>query len=446
MGKMGKSGKRLIIPYVGIDRIVETLNVAYKKGVKDIKISKLASLMGCGVSNISNVSSTLKLLGLVELKKQEISLTNEGMEFIRAYNSGEIEKAKKIIRKGIEQSEALKFVKSLLDTRVQLTGEEIGRALADRFGKKWKTITSYRTFGNSCASIIGFAGFGFYSAGILSLKPVKMKAETKLYAPYAGFQPIINLLNALNSFKIAKISDLAKELKVKEGGISNILPVCILLNLVEKSSAGGYRITETGRKLVNPLLQKTEMAQIFRECLINSPYIDVILSLSQADKELKYEDLGEILAYLLKKNWQPQTKKDYGKKFVTWLKAAELIEKKAPNSFRLKNSEVKEALESQKKAENQIVDAQVIYEVGRILGVLEALKPNEENRKEFEDKISVLKTLLKEHKDLDLIFEMLKKNFQLSLETKNSSVYKSNIEFVRNKVKERLGMPTNQGD
>jgi hypothetical protein len=379
-------------------------------------------------------------LGLIEVKKRVISITNDGFEFISSYISDKVEIAKKIVRKGIEQSEALKFVKSLLDTRVQLTGEEIGRAVSDRFGKKWKNVVSYRTFGNSCASILGFAGIGHYNDGILSLKSVTTKSETAFYAPEVGYQPIIRLLNALYPFERAKGSDIAKKLKAKENRIGSELAVCVTLGLVEKNVSGGYSITERGRKLVDPRLSQEIKAQIFLEGLLHSPYSELISRLTQTDKELTYDNVGESLAYDLRRDWTSLTKEIYGKKFLTWLDGAGLVEKLGPNSFRLKTKQIKDAIKAKGETKTQPVNVNEIYEIGRVLGALETVVPLEENKKDFEDRLSVLRSMFKEHGDLDLVLDLLRKNFQLSLESKNGSIYRTNIEFVRDKIKEKLGI------
>lgn len=438
---MNRVKGRIVIPYIGIDQISETLGTAYKKGTREVTLIELASLLGCSVSNINNVTPTLGLLGLANVKKGTMSITSDGMEFIRAFSSNELERAKEIIRKGIEKSEVLKFVRSLLETRVQLTGEEIGRALSDRFEKKWKSVATHRTHGNSCASIVGFAGLGFYYDGVLSLKPMTAKVETTLYAPEIGFRPIIRLLTALYPFERAKSSDLASKLKAKEGRISKELSVCVVLGLVKKDTAGGYRVTENGRRLIDPHLPREEKAQVFMECLLSSPYAEIISKLSQLDRDLTYEEIGESLAYDLRRDWTSLTKKIYGKKVITWLNAAELTEKLGPNSFRLKTVEIRETIRNKEEAKTQAVDVYKIYEVARTLGALEALAPTKENMEEFDNRISVLKSSLKEHADLELILDLLRKNFQLSTETENASIYRTNIEFVRDKVKEKLGMP-----
>ena len=156
----GGQAERIIVPYITIDRIIDVLGVVYKKQTREISFEELSLLLDSGASSINNVTPALGILGLVEVQNKIIYLTDDGLEFISAYNSGKKDVSKKIIAKGIEKSEPLRFVKALLDTRNQLSGEEIGQALSSHFSKKWKSLVSIRTFGNSCASIIAFAGYG----------------------------------------------------------------------------------------------------------------------------------------------------------------------------------------------------------------------------------------------------------------------------------------------
>ncbi|MCD6537392.1 AAA-associated domain-containing protein [Candidatus Bathyarchaeota archaeon] len=433
-------GHRILIPYVGMERVIECLKVMYRRGVREIDTKELSTILGCGLSNLNNITPTLSLLGLAEVKNGKIAITSNGMELIRALNVGEIEGAREIIRKGVEQSEALQFVRSLLEARGQLTGEEIGRALADRFGKRWKTIASYRTYGNSCASIISFAGFGIYRDGVLSLKSLTPQIKIGLYAPEIGFKSIIRLLKELYSTKKSRVPDLARKLSVKESRVSSEISVCVLLGLVSKDATGVYQITEAGSKLIDPLLPEEEKAIVFRECLLSSPYGDLILKIAEKKKELTYEDFGEGLAYFLNRNWTALTKKLYGKKFVSWLSAAGLIEKVSPNKFKFKEVELKKELAARKEYEKHI-EPSVVYEIGRILGILETITPNEEARKDFEDKVSMLKSLLKDHIDISAMLDMLKTNFQLALETGSPEIYRHNVEFVGRKIREKLGIP-----
>jgi len=441
MNKMSQLSKA-IVPYVGMERIIDTLGATYKKGTKEISLNELASLLNCSISNINNVTPTLNILELADVESGVMTLTNNGMEFIRTHSSKELEIAKGIIKKGILKNEVLKFVKSLLDTRVQVTGEEIGKAISDRFGKRWKSVMTYRAHGNSCASILSFAGFGHYYNGVLSLKPLTKKAENVLYAPEIGFRPIICLLKALYPFAKAKSSDLTKKLNRKGSRINSELSVCVILNLVEKDSVGGYSITKAGRRLIDPHLPHEERKRIFMECLMNSPYADAISKLSHIDREMTYEDVGGNLEYDLRRDWTQLTKKIYGKKFITWLNAAGLVDKIGPNKFRLKTLEIREAAEDRDE-KTEVADVSQIYEIAKNLGILETLVPEEKNKKTFEDKVSVLKSLLNKHTDLELVFELLRKNFHLSIENENNSIYKANIQYVSEKIREKLGLAMN---
>lgn len=436
-----KEMEKVTVPYVGIERVVRVLDAAIKEEAKEITITELASLLG-HPSSVRNVFPTLSLLGLAEVRKRGvIAITSNGIEFINSFKSGEMGKAREIIKKGVENSEVLKFVKALLETRVQLTGEEIGRAISDRFSKNWKNLRSYQVFGRSCASLLGFAGFGFYRNGLLSSKPITTEAEAGPYTPEVGYLPIVQSLNALYPFAKAKISDLTKKLKISERGVSKRLHVCIALNLVERDVADSFKITENGIRIIDPLLSKAQKTLVFRKCLLNSPYSKIILKISQTGKELKYEDVGESLAYFMRREWNQATKKHYGKKFVTWLTNAGLVEKIGRNRFKLlKIGEITEGIKAQELEKAQIVNTAEIYELGRLLGTLEVLTPIEENEKEFEDKISALKMLVGKRIDLELALDLLRRNFQLAVKTKNPSIYRGNIELIRNKVKEKWGM------
>lgn len=166
-----------VIPYVGIDRIAELLKAMYRSSLKEQKLEALATLMGCGISNLNNVTPSLAALGLGEVKRGVLTLTQDGLTCADAFFHDDPEKAKPIIRRNLQKSEALVFTKSLLETRSTLSGEEIGRALSDRFQKNWKNIQTIRGFGNSCATILAFAGFGYYYDNILSIQPPTIRCR-----------------------------------------------------------------------------------------------------------------------------------------------------------------------------------------------------------------------------------------------------------------------------
>jgi hypothetical protein len=428
----------MIIPYVGMDRVIDLLNILCKEKTREIEASDVAAIKGTSISNIENAIYTLKLLGFVEYQKKVILLTEQGMTFINSITSGKDDQAKQILRSVIERNEVLSFVKSLLESRSQLTGEEIGRAISERFNRKWKSLATYRNYGNSCASILGFAGIGFYQDGILSVKPLTMKAEMELYAPEVGFKPILKILRGLHSFRRARSSEIAKKLEIKKSRLGSELAICVTLGLIEKDATGSYRITNRGSALINPTLTKEEKMRTFRECLINSPYADLIEKFTVAFKEFNHQDVGEYLSFELRRDWTPMTKEIYGKKFLTWLKAAGLVKKISSNKYSVLAKEVSTLTKKAERKElREKIRSDQIFELGRMFGVLETLA--DEDRKElFENSLSVLKSMLKDHKELEVAIDMLPKNFELSLLHKDPSIYRSSINLIRQKVKEKL--------
>lgn len=430
----------IIVPYVGIDRIIEILKVMYKNGSKEKKLDEIATLLGCGVSNLNNVTPTLTVLGLGEVRKGILSLSPDGLVCADAFLHDDYEKAKVVIRKNIEKSEALKFTKSLLETRSTISGDEIGRALSERFGKNWKSIQTTRNFGNSCASIVSFAGFGHYYDGMLSMKPPTIMASTALYAPEANYKEIIDILSAMHSFERAKIGEIANKLKQKESGTSQTLSVTVALNLVERLPNSIYKITGIGRSLIDPLISDEEKQRIFRDCLLKSKYSEIIEKIAKSGKEFSVMDIGEVLSFHLQRNWSDSSKQVYGTKFGNWLSNAGLTEKSSSGKYIiLKDLLTVKTLESEKASnEKQMVNLQTIFEVARAVGSLESVILDKEDKKFFNEKLAMLKGLLSDHDDIKLTLDMLANNFEVAKTINSPAVYQSNISFVRNKIKEKL--------
>lgn len=435
--------ERVIIPYITIDRITDVLGVVYKRGTREISIEELSLLLNSGESSINNVTPALRILGLVDVQNKVISLTDEGLAFISSYKSGKLDVSKKIIAKGIEKSQALKFVKALLDTRNQLSGEEIGQALSSRFNKKWKSLVSIRTFGNSCASFVAFAGYGYYCDGLLSKQSSKIETTDNLYPPSVGYEPMRTVLRALYPLGYAKASEIAQRTKSKESRLSNELSVCLMLKLAEKDVYGRYCISELGKKLIDPTASQEERTKLFRDRLIDSPYAEIMSKLGQTKDTLTYESIGGIVAHFLRRDWASFSNQIYGKKLVTWLKAADLLEKAAPNQFKVKEigtKTINPLPESKPEPHTTMKQAKDLFEIGSLLGKLEMIQPSIENQKTFDESIQSIEALLSEHAELTLLFEMLAKNYQLSVSSKNDEVYITNFRFTKEKVKEKLGI------
>ena len=64
----------IVVPYVGIERVIELANIMYKHGSRQKELSELATLLSCTRSNLNNVTPPLGLLGLAEVKQGSLSL------------------------------------------------------------------------------------------------------------------------------------------------------------------------------------------------------------------------------------------------------------------------------------------------------------------------------------------------------------------------------------
>ena len=81
--------------------------------------------------------------------------------------------------------------------------------------------------------------------------------------------------------------------------------------------------------------------------------------------------------------------------------ACHLIEKIGPNKFKVKVKDIQQTAISDKPKidKSQLKE---IYEIGRAIGALEMITPIRDNKKEFEDRVSLLSSTLKVHGDLSL--------------------------------------------
>lgn len=64
----------------------------------------------------------------------------------------------------------------------------------------------------------------------------------------------------------------------------------------------------------------------------------------------------------------------------------------------------------------------------------------EDKNKVFNDGLSELKLLLGDHGDLHMLLDMLQKNYELSISSNNQSIFATNMNFVLQKIKDRLNL------
>jgi len=275
---------------------------------------------------------------------------------------------------------------------------------------------------------------------MLSLNPTTQAVTGSIYSPEIGYNAIIGLLKVLNAFDRAKISDISKRLGKDEKTTWARLTVCTKLNLVTKEIQGVYSITDFGRKLIDPTASSTAKTNMFRDCLMSSSYGDVIKKIAASANEITIDSLGDALSYQLRREWSTQTKKLYSKKFLTWLSAAEIITKIDKSHYRVRNNNLETVqMAESNREEAKSPDCNFIFAVGRAIGTIESLSAQDKN-KVFNDGLSELKLLLGDHKDLHMMLDMLQKNYELSVSSKNQSIFETNMNFVRQKIKDRLNL------
>lgn len=434
--------KATIVPYVGIERIIEILKTMYKNNMKEQSLVSIAKLLECGPSNLNNVTPTLSILGLGEVQKGILKLTPDGLVCADAFLHNDFEKAKIVLKRNLEDSEALLFTKSLLESRSTISGDEIGNALSERFNKGWKSLQTIRNFGNSCASIIAFAGFGYYTDGILSNKPPSIKITSTFYPPSIGYNSMINLLKSLHGFERVNIKDIAKKIQTNEQNLYTNLTICTILNLVEKETAKTYKLTDNGSQLIDPTISEENKIKLFRKCLLKSQYGEIIKKLSESEQGRNVSKIGDVLSFFMKKDWSEKSKLPIVKKFITWLNNAGLTEKTKPGIYKIIIHEDEKLETHDKTFEEESTKSHVklesVYEIGRSIGALESIMLDMDKTEFFNEKLTILKGLLEEHGDIKMTLDMLGNNFQVATDTKNPAVYQSNVDFVRNKVKEKM--------
>ena len=432
----------IVVPYVGIDPVIELAVTTYKNSIKERKLTELSLIWKGGKSNLKNITPTFSILGLGTVKNGIFSLTPDGLVFADACNSKDMAKAKQVIRKNIQKSKALEFTQSLLEAKSNVSTDDIGRSIAERFKKKWKDIRTAKHFGNCCASILSFAGIGYYYNGALSVIPPTVTQSSSIPAPEATYNEIIEVLNALHGFERATTSDIAKKQKQKQSTIYQRLTICSFLKLVEKQSSNIFQLSDKGQKLIEPIIDEQVKQEIFRQCLLQSPYKEIIKKFSNIENEITNEKVADILVFYLKRNWSEETRKIYIKKFTNWMVKSGIFEKIKPGEYKMRiNLTNKEFVE--KDTPNNIqkdaqIDVELVYEIGRSIGSLETIMPTSNQESYFNDRVIFLKELLNGYDDLKLTLDMLTTNFEMASKSNNTEIFKSNLDFVRNKIKEKI--------
>ena len=179
---------RLIIPYATTPQVINLIDKTYPRSVD---IEELSIICGMSKSAIANIIPTVELLGLSKREKNRLNFTKSGLRFGKALKVNNIDEMKQIVRENIRENLVFNFVIDLLNSNEVLKNEEVGEKLARKFNKNWSNPLTFARYGACVSDIIAFAGYGYYTNGILTLRRiVKRGYSGKLPVPYVSIGKI----------------------------------------------------------------------------------------------------------------------------------------------------------------------------------------------------------------------------------------------------------------
>jgi len=452
--------KNITLPYVRIGLIKDFIKKFPQEDV--CELDDIYDLFG--KSKISNLLPALQLLELVDYDKKlkTLKLSDLGLKFRIAIITNDDDLAGKLIKSGIEEKEPFKFVSNLLITKNILTSEEIGKQLAFKFSKRWDNPLTFKAYGSAIASILSYVGDGIYSRGILRLDGQKIKLKKKPVLPSCSFNTIFKIVEYISKIKEVDLSTLINDLGKR---VSTEIGVCIELELIEKIAPKQYYITEKGYRLVESF-NREHIPEIWRQTLFESEYRELIIKLQE--KEITTLDLGNFLNRYIGGKWSSElTIKTYGKKFMSWLREANLIETISKGKYRvikvnnflkketkLKSELSKEGiLNSEEKAhfyetednkntvriqENssngfQLIKANIGYfRLGKQIGIITS-----SSKGDFEKTINAVKELIQLCEKYEYLKDfniLIKDHLQLYKEIKDNRLFFSDIKLLERKL------------
>lgn len=409
-----------ILPYARMDQIVEFVKSMPNEtsSIKDI-----TTMTKFSRSSVANIIPSLQLLKIAEydVKKGIIRLTALGRRFRMALITGGQKTSVESIKGSVDRSEVLSFVRGLLERKGSLTVLEIGRELSFKFGKKWKNVVTYKTYGAACATILAFVGYGVYDRGVLRKEEIRL-VKKEITPPYTTFKKMLKIIEAVSTYNEVDIHTLAQQLQTKGGRLSMEIKNCIDLGFLQRPAPRKIAITEKGRELVDPL-SKNKKGEMWVNALIGSEFFPIMASLK--DAEFTIEDLGNILKHKLGGKWlKRKTIISFGKKFYSWLRSAKLIEEIERGKYRI----IAGAIKEKKKVEPiSVISTVDYYELGKSVGIL--LSPNSDFER---SKLAAEKLIqiCEREKDLSTVTDLLKDHQKLFLELKDNRIFHADIKLI----------------
>lgn len=366
-----------------------------------------------GRSSVANALPTLTLLKLIEYNKREkkVFLTEEGRKFRIALITEDYERDREVIKSIIDALDLFIFIKELLKRKGSLTIEEIGKEIAFKYNKTWRNLVTYRAYGAACASILGFVGYGIYERGVLRKGDISVEKEKKLPSPYLSLNKILKILREIGDEE-ADLHTLSKRLNTNENRLGSELSVCVELGVIERLAPRKFILTKKGEKLIDPL-NAHRKSEIWKEILFKSRYRKIIALLN--NREFDFDELGKILQHHFGGKWREEkTINTFAKKFLNWLKEADLLEEEE-GKYKL-IEEIESPKEPIKKKISPRVAFMDYYFIGKSVGIISASN----NFDEINKAVSNLISICKQNEVLVDVTELLEQHLKLFREMKLS--------------------------
>jgi hypothetical protein len=433
---------KMIIPYATMSQVIEMLEKMYPKNMSETELSVFS---GMSNSAISNITPTITALGLIEKKKDKISFTEDGLSFVKALKTTNENKMRKIIRKNIEGNPVFEFVIRLLQKHEILRNQEIGERLSIEFNRNWSHPQTFGRYGTCVADIVSFAGFGYYSDGILSLKEIRKRERiSKMTIPDVYVRKIKEICDKLR-ISAGSLSELSEILNTNEKRLATELANCVALGLINRGE-NIYILSKKGNEFVNPMFSEEKKKMLFRECLLRSEYSKIIYELAKSKEEFKTEDIGSLLVFKLRRDWNETTKKTISKKFIDWLVYGEIANKVERGHYEISRGfleEVNEVFETeeritegkypefQKDREETIVETSKIFQIGKLL---ERIKVKIDDNMKFEKEILELLSLCDSIPQLENISSLIKSHYEIYKEIKEKRILLPDLELIDKKL------------
>ena len=429
---------RFIMPYATMSQVIELLEKMYPKNMSERELSVFT---GISASSISNITPTAVLLKLIEKKKNKLLFTEEGLNFMKALKTNNEEKMREIIKKNIKGNEIFDFVINLLQKYEILKNQEIGEKLSIKFNKNWSHPLTFARYGTCVSDIVAFAGYGYYSNGILSLKEIRKKERfVRLSIPEVNIRKIKKICNKLR-VNNKSLGELSEELKTREKRLVTELTNCVTLGLITREK-NVYFLSKKGNDFVNPMITEDEKKNIFRKCLLESEYSKIIYRFVKLKQEFQTSDIGDFLAYELKREWSESTKRTITRKFVDWLIYGKIINRTERGHYEIDRElleEIGESLEKEeitteeekskfiRQKERAYIETSKVFEIGKLL---ERTKIKIEHKINIENEILELISLCNSVSQLEDIADLIKSHYELYKENKDPRVLTPDLNLI----------------